>query len=42
MSVALVLVLAALVAGYLIFPKGVPPLATEEVDEAARVDADER
>ena len=41
-GVALVLVLGALVAGYLIFPKGEPELATEEVDEAARVEADER
>jgi MFS family permease len=41
-GVALVLVLGALVAGYVIFPKGEPALATEEVDEATRVEADER
>jgi hypothetical protein len=41
-GVALVLVTGMLVAAYLILPKGEQASDTDEVDEAARVEADER
>ena len=41
-GVAPVLVLGALIAGYLIFPKGQQAGAPDEVEEAALVESDER